>query len=192
MTVVGLALLVLAGLIIYEATKGLSSSSAAANTASTVSPSSATGLTPTSAASGPSGSNVQHNVTTLATWARQNNIDPRVALALLAHEGAYNGGVPVNTADPNGGSAGPLQINGVHAPGGQLTAQFAQWASSIENDISVIGGRWLGSIQNVSFSQFQSDPAKYTLAAQGGDWYPANNQQIWGTVQGWCQQYGVC
>lgn len=204
MSAIGLALLVLAGLLMYEAVKGISSGSQTAEAASVVG--NTTGSTPTSATSqpsstvtgGPSGASVQHNVTYLATWAKTNGFDPRVVLTILAGEGAAGGGG--THVDTNGQvSTGPLQINQVNAPGGVASQAWIQSVDTIEGALSAVlngAGSW-NVLRGVSYSQFLQNPAGYYNSAQRG-YYPtvaanlAASNNFSGIVNGWCQQYGVC
>ena len=52
----------------------------------------------------------------VADWAKANGIDPRLAVATVYGESSGYGSA-VNRGDPNGGSYGIFQINGVHIAG---------------------------------------------------------------------------
>lgn len=202
MTAVGLLLLVAGALVIYEVVKGMQANAASAaalgtTTANNVLPASNGPVMASGGQVATDSNDVAYNVQTLAAWANANGIDPRVALTILAGESGGSSAA-FNAQDSNGGSAGPLQINGVNNPnGGQMTDAFRSFVDNIGNALGIIGPRWVQALSGVSYSQFLSDPEYYYDAAQGGvpsvvsaNLAASNNYSA--TVEGWCQQYGVC
>lgn len=90
------------------------------------------------------------------TWA------PTAAAVALAE----SGGNPdaQNLSDPAGGSFGPWQINGVHAPGGEASAA---WIASIENPLTNAEEAVTVSGNGTNWRPWEEDPVAKAVIAGG-------------------------
>ena len=99
----------------------------------------------------------------VADWARANGVDPLIAVATVY--GESNGyGSAVNSTDPNGGSYGIFQINGIHIAG--MGGDWGVNPAGLNDPTYILGqtpeGRnWVSAFRSVSGSVSPSNAAAF-------------------------------